>query len=183
MELREIASIAGKGGLYRIIKPTRSGVIVESIDGKNTRHVIGANQRVSVLKEISIYTTTAEGTEPLENVLQSIHKEFGDDPGVDSNSSSEELRSFLQHILPSFDKERVYVSDIKKLVSWYSILLQYAPETLEEAGREAAPESKSEEAEEKKKGSDKAEKAPKAEKADKAEKAEKKPKAKAKEDK
>jgi hypothetical protein len=173
MELREIASIAGKGGLYRIIKPTRSGVIVESIDDKNTRHVISANQRVSVLKEISIYTTTAEGTEPLENVLQAIQKEFGDDPGVDGNSSPEELRSFLQHILPSFDKERVYVSDIKKLVAWYGILHQYAPETLQEASQEPEADNKAEAAEEKE---EKGEKAPKAEKKPKA-------KAKAKEDK
>lgn len=133
MELKEIASIAGKGGLYRIVKPTRSGVIVESIDDKKQRLVVNASQRVSVLKEISIYTNTADGTEPLLNVLQSIHREFGDDPGVDSNSSSEELRAFLQHVLPDFDKERVYVSDIKKLVSWYKILLQNAPEIMQES--------------------------------------------------
>lgn len=139
MELKEIASIAGKGGLYRIVKPTRSGVIVESIDEKKQRLVVNASQRVSVLKEISIYTTTAEGTEPLQNVLSSIQKEFGDDPGVDSNSSPEELRAFLQHILPDFDRERVYVSDIKKLVSWYKILLENAPETLQAAAEENAP--------------------------------------------
>ncbi|EMR03591.1 DUF5606 family protein [Cesiribacter andamanensis] len=170
MELREIASIAGKGGLYRIVKPTRSGVIVESIDGKNTRLVISANQRVSVLKEISIYTTTAEGTEPLENVLQAIYKEFGDDPGVDGNSSSEELRSFLQHILPTFDRERVYVSDIKKLVGWYGILLQHAPEVLQE-GATATEEQAGEQATAADEKADKKETAPKAEK---------KPKAKAK---
>lgn len=148
MELREIASIAGKGGLYRIVKPTRSGVIVESLDPKQQRLVISANQRVSVLKEISIYTTTAEGTEPLENVLQRIHEEFGADPGVDSSSSPEELRSFLQHVLPDYDKERVYASDIKKLVGWYSILLENAPETLQESKQEktaeAAPAQKAE---------------------------------------
>lgn len=149
MELREIASIAGKGGLYRIIKPTRSGVIVESLDDKKQRLVISANQRVSVLKEISIYTTTAEGTEPLDNVLQAIYKEFGDDPGVDSNSSPEELRSFLQHILPDFDKERVYVSDIKKMVGWYYILLEQAPETLQEGSKEEVPAENEEAKEEK----------------------------------
>ncbi len=150
MELREIASIAGKGGLYRIVKPTRSGVIVESLDDKKQRLVISASQRVSVLKEISVYTTTTEGTEPLQNVLQSIHSEFGDDPGVDSSSSPEELRAFLQHILPDFDRERVYVSDIKKLVGWYKILLEHAPETLQE-GAGATENAPAEEQEEEKK--------------------------------
>ncbi|WP_224998185.1 DUF5606 domain-containing protein [Cesiribacter sp. SM1] len=162
MELKEIASIAGKGGLYRIVKPTRSGVIVESIDNKKQRLVVNANQRVSVLKEISIYTTTAEGTEPLENILVKINSEFGDDPGIDSNSSPEELRAFLQHILPDYDRERVYPSDIKKLVSWYKILLENAPETLQE-GNEKAPADENAES-------------PAAEQTDKADKSEKKEK-------
>lgn len=130
MELKEIASIAGKGGLFKIVKPTRTGVIVESLDGNGGRMVATANHRISVLKEISIYTTDAEGSVPLEEVLQTIYKEFEGDPGVDSSSSPEELKAFLQHILPNFDRERVYVSDIKKLVSWYKLLYQYAPEIL-----------------------------------------------------
>lgn len=174
MDLKEIASISGKGGLYQIVKPTRTGVIVESLDGKGGRIVATANHRISVLKEISIYTTDAEGSTPLQGVLQSIHKEFGDDPGVDSSSSPEELRAFLQHILPEFDRERVYVSDIKKLVSWYKLLLEFAPETLQPQAQEekeekaAAPSSEEEtpkaEAEEKKEK----EKAPKKEKKQKA---------------
>lgn len=148
MDLKEIASISGKGGLFRIVKPTRSGVIVESLDDKAARMVATANHRISVLKEISIYTNDAEGSAPLEDVLQTIYKEFGDDPGVDSSSSSEELKSFLQHILPDYDRDRVYVSDIKKLVAWYKILLQYAPEALqpaaESAEKETAPEAEKE---------------------------------------
>ena len=149
MELKEIASIAGKGGLFRIVKPTRTGVIVESLDGKGGRMVATANHRISVLKEISIYTTDAEGSTPLENVLHTIHQEFGDDPGVDNSSSPEELKAFLQHILPNFDRDRVYVSDIKKLVSWYRILLEYAPETLkpQEAATKTAKEKNSGETE------------------------------------
>lgn len=141
MDLKEIASISGKGGLFRIVKPTRSGVIVESLDDKAARMVATANHRISVLKEISIYTSDAEGSAPLENVLQTIHQEFGDDPGVDNSSSSEELKAFLQHILPEYDRDRVYVSDIKKLVSWYKILLQYAPGTLQPATANAAAET------------------------------------------
>ena len=150
MELREIASIAGKGGLFRIIKPTKSGVIVETLDDKNQRLVISAHQRVSVLKEISIYTQTAEGSVPLEEVFATIKKEFDDDPGIDKNSSPEELRAFLKHILPDFDEERVYPSDIKKLASWYKILYKVAPEVLEpqaaEDSKEEAPKKEKAEA-------------------------------------
>lgn len=81
MEFKEIAAISGKGGLFRITKPTRTGVIVESIDEKNTRMVASAANRISILKEISVYTTTQEGSTPLENVLKKIYEEFQDDPG------------------------------------------------------------------------------------------------------
>ena len=132
MDLKEIASVSGKGGLFRIVKPTRSGVILETLDDKAARMVATASHRISVLKEISIYTTDAEGSTPLEEVFYTINKEFGDDPGIDSSSSPEELKAFLQHILPDYDRERVYVSDIKKLVGWYKILLNYAPDALKE---------------------------------------------------
>lgn len=147
MDLKEIASVSGKGGLFKIVKPTRTGVILESMDEKASRLVATANHRISVLKEISVYTNTSEGSVPLEEVFQTIYKEFGDDPGIDSSSSPEELKAFLQHILPDYDRDRVYVSDIKKMVSWYKILLTYAPESLQV--QEAAAPAK-EEKEEKK---------------------------------
>jgi hypothetical protein len=139
MDLNEIASISGKGGLFHIVKPTRSGVIVESLDEQKKKLVVGANHRVSVLKEVSIYTTDAEGSVPLEEVFKKIHEEFGDDPGVDT-SDSEELKAFTKHIIPEYDEERVYPSDMKKLVNWYSVLLKYAPEVFEE--KEEKPSEK-----------------------------------------
>ncbi|MDF9795137.1 hypothetical protein OKW21_000400 [Catalinimonas alkaloidigena] len=147
MDLNEIASISGKGGLFHIVKPTRSGVIVESLDEQKKKLVIGANHRVSVLKEVSIYTTDTEGSVPLEEVFKKIHEEFGDDPGVDT-SDAEELKAFTKHIIPDYDEERVYPSDMKKLVNWYGVLLQYAPEVFEqkeEENKEAKAEESSKE--------------------------------------
>jgi len=129
MTLKEIASVSGKGGLYHILKPTRTGVIVESLDEQQKKMVVGSNQRVSVLQEVSIYTTDAEGSVPLGEVFQKIHQEFGEDPGVDT-SDQEELKAFMKHILPEYDEERVYPSDMKKLVNWYNILLAQATEVL-----------------------------------------------------
>ncbi|GHN01758.1 hypothetical protein WSM22_32470 [Cytophagales bacterium WSM2-2] len=137
MEISEIASVSGKGGLYKILKPGKAGVILESMDATKTKIVAGATLRVSVLNEISIYTTTKEGTVPLADVLKKIHSQFGADLGLDSESSSKELQSFMKAVLPEFDEQRVYVSDIKKLVKWYGIILKEAPEILQEAEKKS----------------------------------------------
>jgi hypothetical protein len=132
MTLAEIASISGKGGLFKVIAPTKSGVILESLDETKTKLVATTSHRLSLLHEISIYTTTKEGTVPLEEVLKKMHVEFGDDLGVDGNSDATELKSFMKAILPIYDENRVYVSDIKKLVRWYDTILKFAPELLTE---------------------------------------------------
>jgi len=143
MDLSEIAAIAGKGGLFHVLKPSRSGMIVETLDEQKKKMMVNMNHRVSVLKEVSIYTTDAEGAVPLEDVFQKIHEEFGDDPGVDT-SDDEELKAFLKHIVPEYDESRVYTSDMKKLVNWYNILLKYAPDVLEEGKSEDSDKTKEE---------------------------------------
>jgi hypothetical protein len=138
MELSEIASISGKGGLYKVIKPGKAGVLLESLDATKTRIVAGASHRLSLLSEISIYTTDKEGTVALDVVLKKIKKDFASDLGVDGNSDGDELKAFLKSVLPNYDQDRVYVSDIKKLVKWYGVLLELAPEVFEEKANEAA---------------------------------------------
>lgn len=128
MNLKEIATIAGKPGLFKIIKPSKTSVIIQSLDDKKTKLIATAQHRLSVLDEISIYTTTSDGSAPLQQVLDTIYNEFGNDLGVDKNSDGDELQSFLKHVLPEYDTKRVYHSDIKKLVRWYSVLLQHTPE-------------------------------------------------------
>ena len=145
MDLSEIASISGKPGLYQIVKPARHGVLVESLDAKKSRFVANLHHKVSVLKDISIYTTTQEGSVPLEDVMTKIHGEFEGDPGVDSKSDGDELRAFLKHIVPDYDEEKVYTSDIKKLINWYVLLCKELPQIFEE--NEATEEVKAEEAE------------------------------------
>lgn len=130
MTLDDIATISGKGGLFKVFKPAKSGVILESLDESKTKVVATPNHRLSILSEISIYTTTKEGTAALIDVLKKINKEFGNDLGLDAEADPSELKSFLKSILPEYDENRVYISDIKKLVRWYTILQKYAPETL-----------------------------------------------------
>jgi hypothetical protein len=143
MDFKELATVSGKPGLYKVLKPTRSGVILESLDGKNSKMVAGMSQRVSILSDISIYTLTEEGAEPLKSVMQKIEKEFNGDLGLDSSPDDAELRAFMKHVLPEVDEARVYISDIKKLISWYTLIRAQAPETLAETV-EATEEKKEE---------------------------------------
>ncbi len=132
MEFSDIASVSGKGGLFKIVSPTRTGVILESLDELKKKMVASVHNKVSVLSEISIYTTDSEGAVPLEDVMKKIHKEFDGDTDLDKNSEADELKSFLKFILPDYDEDRVYTSDIKKLVNWYNLLVVEAPEVFEE---------------------------------------------------
>jgi hypothetical protein len=175
MTLSEIATVSGKGGLFKVLAPTKSGVILESLDESKTKLVATTNHKLSLLNEISIYTTTKEGTVALAEVLKKISKEYGDDLGVDANSETNELKSFLKSILPDFDENRVYTSDIKKLVKWYAILSKYAPEIMSEEAQADEPKAEG-------KAEEKTQAAPDKESKPKAEKAEAKPKAKAKPD-
>ncbi|KYG76963.1 DUF5606 family protein [Roseivirga echinicomitans] len=132
MKFEEIAAVTGKGGLFRIAKPGRTGIILESLDAQKKKVVVGADAQVSILSEISIYTHTEEGATPLADVMRKIHAEFDGDTGLSKTSDPDELKSFLQHILPDYDESRVYVSDIKKLVTWYNLLSKDHPEVFEE---------------------------------------------------
>lgn len=133
MTIADIATVSGKGGLYKVLAPTKSGVILESLDESKTKMVATTNHRLSLLHEISIYTTTKEGNVPLEDVFKKVQKDFGDDPGVDANSDSDELKAFMKSVLPEYDEDRVYTSDIKKLVKWYGLIRKFAPEVLAES--------------------------------------------------
>lgn len=132
MDFKDIAAVSGKGGLFKVVKPTKTGVILESLDESKNKLVTGMNHKVSVLAEISVYSTGEEETLPIRDLFIKIRDEFGDDPGVEKNDDAEELKAFLAHVMPDYDRERVYVSDIKKLVTWYSIIIKNAPELLEE---------------------------------------------------
>ncbi|MFT5641338.1 MAG: methylglyoxal synthase [Cyclobacteriaceae bacterium] len=122
MDLSQIAAVTGKSGLYKVVSPTRSGVILESMDEAKKKMVASINNKVSILSDISIYTTDEEGATPLSEVMMKIHQEFEGDTDLTSSSSTDELKSFLKFILPEYDESRVYVSDIKKLVTWYNLL-------------------------------------------------------------
>jgi Domain of unknown function (DUF5606) len=131
--LKEVANISGQSGLYRILKPTRTGVIVESLDGKKARSVVGANARVSVLKDISVYMANHQDNSiPLGDIFLAIREKHGEKVEMNVKSSTDaELFDFLDTVAPDFDREKVFASDVKKMINWYNILSANMPEVFE----------------------------------------------------
>ncbi|REE05746.1 DUF5606 family protein [Marinoscillum furvescens] len=147
MEFSEVAAVSGKGGLFKVVSPTRTGVILEALDGSKKKMIANMQSKVSILSDISIYTTDEEGAVPLEDVMQKIHQEFNGDTGLSATSDPDELKAFLKFVLPEYDESRVYVSDIKKLVTWYNTIAATLPELLEK--KEAKDDSKEEQSSDK----------------------------------
>ncbi|QNL22179.1 DUF5606 domain-containing protein [Hyphobacterium sp. CCMP332] len=141
----EIVSVAGKGGLYKILKPTKNGYIVEELNDSRKKMVLGPNHRVSLLKEISIYTTDQEGAIPLKDVYGKIKSKYSDALPVSSKDDSSELFTFLGGIVPEFDADKVYHSDVKKLVAWYSLILEEDPNISFKEDEKSAPTTEKEE--------------------------------------
>ena len=121
MGLDKILAISKKPGLYKLISPSRGGYIVQSIlDQRQT--FVKIDKSLSLLSEISIYTLESEM--PLKEVFKTIFlKEEGKQTTVSPKSTKDDLEAYFFSILPNFDEDRVYSSDIKKVISWYNILL------------------------------------------------------------
>ena len=126
--LKTILSISGKPGLYKLISQGKNMLIVESVNAEKKRFPAYGNEKIISLADIAMYTDDAEV--PLYDVLEALIEK-------------EQLREYLAEELPNFDRERVYVADIKKLVAWYNILIsngitEFKPEG--EVKEEAAAE-------------------------------------------
>ncbi len=122
MGLEKILSVAGKPGLYKLITQTRSGFVAESLlDGK--RITVSLRSSVSVLSEIAIYTLEEEV--PLREVFLKIQeKENGGRTSVGHKEEKIKLEEYFFEVLPNYDEDRVYISDIKKIIQWYNILTE-----------------------------------------------------------
>ena len=120
MSLDKILSIGGKPGLFKLITQTRSGFVAESLlDGKKI--TVGLRSNVSILSEIAIYTLEEEL--PLREVFQKIQvKEKGGKTSIPHKAEKIKLEEYFFEVLPNYDEDRVYGSDIKKVIQWYNLL-------------------------------------------------------------
>jgi len=121
MDLKDVVSIAGIGGLHKIVGQRPTGLIVETLDADKKRFPTNLTQKISILDDISIYTI--EGEARLRDVMVSISEAAAAGTKVPGKKDSEnDIRAFVAQVLPNYDKERVYISDLKKLVQWYGML-------------------------------------------------------------
>lgn len=120
MSLEKILAISGKPGLYELKVQTRSGFLAESlIDGKKLN--VGLQNNVSLLSEISVYTY--EGEKPLAEILKAIATKEDNKETISHKEEKDKLESYFSEIIPDYDAERVYTSDIKKIINWYNMLI------------------------------------------------------------
>lgn len=171
MNIDKILAISGKPGLYELKLQTRTGFVAESLlDGKKI--TVGLRSNVSLLSEISMYTYNGE--KPLAEVMRAIAVKENEGQAPSSKEDNATLAAYFGEIVPDYDQERVYVSDIKKVLNWYNILQAKGMVSKEEPKKEAAvAEAKADEA-----PAEKPAKAAKAPKAKAEEAADEKPKAK-----
>ncbi|RZJ65823.1 MAG: hypothetical protein EOO50_12475 [Flavobacterium sp.] len=169
MNIDKILAISGKPGLYELKLQTRTGFVAESLlDGKKI--TVGLRSNVSLLSEISMYTDSGE--KPLAEVMRAIAVKENEGEAPSAKEDNATLTSYFASVVPDYDQDRVYVSDIKKVLNWYNILQAKGMVSKEEPKKE---EAVAEAAEDK----PKAAKAPKAKAEEKTEAADEKPKAKA----
>jgi len=156
MDLSKILSISGKSGLFKVVTQAKNAVIVESLID-NKRFPAFGHEKISSLEEISVFTTGEDM--PLKEVFKAFFEKLGDKPAIDPKSDNKALKQFFLEMIPEYDQERVYVSDIKKMFNWYNQLLAHKlldftekeeekpEEKLEEKPEEPVAEQKEAEAE------------------------------------
>jgi len=119
MVLKDLLAIAGSPGLYKFIAQGKNAVIVEHLETGRRTSAHG-KARVSSLEDIAVFTDTEEV--PLTEVFDKIYEKENGAASINHKSSPEELKSYFNELIPSYDREKVYVSDMKKIIQWYNIL-------------------------------------------------------------
>ena len=135
MSIKKILSVSGKPGLYELKIQTRTGFVAESLlDGKKI--TVGMRANVSLLSEIAVYTYTEEIR--LAEVLIAIATKENDGPALSHKEDDSKLKAYFREVLPEFDEDGVYTSDIKKILNWYNLLQPKGFVTVEALSKEVA---------------------------------------------
>ena len=176
MNLKGIISISGRPGLFKVVAQGKNNVIVESLEDKK-RFPAYASDRISALEDISIYTYDED--KPLKEIYLSIFEKEDGKETISHKESADKMKAYLMEILPDYDQQRVYSSDIKKLFQWYNLLHKSGQlHEEEEAEDSEGTENLAEDTEKKEVKKTKAKSSEETETSDKDEKADKKPAAK-----
>lgn len=140
MSIKKILAVSGKPGLYELKIQTRTGFVAESLlDGKKI--TVGMRANVSLLSEIAVYTYSEEVR--LAEVLKAIAAKENDGLAMSHKEDDAKLKAYFREVLPEFDEDRVYTSDIKKILNWYNLLQPKGFVTLESLSAEEVTDRKS----------------------------------------
>lgn len=146
IDLTGIISISGQPGLYKIVAQSKNGIIVEGLADKKRLNVY-ASTKVSTLSDISMFTTGDD--KPIEEIITNIHKKEKGGPAIDNKADDKAIEKYFAEILPEYDKERVYVSNMRKLFTWYNALQATGNLKEKEEGKEGEEKTKTIKPEEK----------------------------------
>jgi hypothetical protein len=145
MDLSKILSISGKSGLFQVVSQLKNAILVESILDKK-RFPAFTHEKISSLEEIAVFTATED--KPLKEILKAIYDKLEGKPALDAKSDNNLILAFFHEVVPDYDSERVYISDIRKIISWYNLLLEHQLLDFTEKEVEKPEEKKEKEAEE-----------------------------------
>ena len=145
MDLSKILSISGKSGLFQVVSQLKNAVLVESLLDKK-RFPAFAHEKISSLEEIAVFTATED--KPLKEILKAFYDKLEGKPALDAKSDNKLIQAFFLEVVPDYDSERVYISDIRKIISWYNLLLEHQLLDFTEKEEEKSEEKKEENAEE-----------------------------------
>jgi len=144
MNLSEILAISGRPGLYKMVAQNKSGLIVESMED-DKRFPVYSTHQISALEEISIYTY--EEDVPLVEVFEKMHNVLEGKAAMSPKSNKKDMMSFFETVLPDYNQEQVYASDVKKLIQWYNLFHKYGMLTFDDKKEEdKGTEAKAEDA-------------------------------------
>jgi hypothetical protein len=147
MDLKDFIAIKGKSDLYRILAKTPKGIIVEALNEGKTKFKVEPNLTVLLLYDITIFSN--DNTDLfLRDVFKNAFKKDGVKISVDHKDDTYKLKEYFRVIAPNYDEEKVYISDIKKIAKWYSILIKWYPEVIENIEKEEEEDKKKSENEE-----------------------------------
>lgn len=122
MDMEKLVAVSSVSSVMKLVSTKKNGLFLEDFDSKKIRFYTSRKYNFTPLESISIYVESDEETVPLGEVLGKMKTQINDNPPVDANASSDELKAYFEQILPTYNKEQVYVSDIKKIIKWFNYL-------------------------------------------------------------
>ncbi len=145
MNLHKLVAVSGRPGIYKMASNRPNGLIIEDLDTGKKIFAPSRKHQFTPLESISIYTDNEEDTVELKTVFRNMLEQFESNPPVDSKASAMEIKRYFEQVLPEYNREKVLVSDIKKLIKWFSYLQTRDLLSLEDDHEEVAVADDSEE--------------------------------------